>query len=203
MSHPASVFTPEGRARRRFNCQHQSKWNERAEVAVALWNARTDAWTTRVAAPLSVADFGAGNERLRLLLAETLAIPHAYHPYDLHPQLATTIKMDISSELPDDEFDLGFCLGIFEYITELPHLLTRLSACCRFVVASYVTADTPNALSPLKRRRSGWRSHLSGSELETEFSTARFAPVATNTAEQGTTTLWLLVREEAGAARLY
>jgi len=57
---------------------------------------------------LTVTDLGAGNERLRPLLADTLSSPHEHLPYDLYPQRPTTIRLDVSHQLPSREFDLVF-----------------------------------------------------------------------------------------------
>lgn len=190
---PATILTRQGRARRRFNCGDQASWDERAETAVALWTAHESEWRPQVETPLTVADFGAGNERLRHLLAGTLEIPHEYLPYDLHPQLPTSAPLDVSRELPDRDFDLVFCLGLLEYLAALPAFLAGLHACSRFVLVSYVPCDGPTAAPHSERVRCGWVTHLSREELETQFSAAGFTSVGATTCDRGATGLWLWV----------
>src|SRR5829696_772201 len=96
-----------------FNCadQQSPSWQERAVVAVDLLR-ESLAGDPHTSAPLTIADFGAGNERLRDVLAERLGRTHTYHPYDLQPQQPTTASMNLAAELPDRRFDAIFCLGL-------------------------------------------------------------------------------------------
>lgn len=185
---PVSPLTRRGRARRRFNCEKQSEWDERAETAVALLIAHRDALPQH---SLAVADFGAGNERLRPLLASRLGCELEYHPYDLHPQLPTTQRLDISQGLPDRTFDLAICLGLLEYLSSIPKLARDLHAGCRLVLASYVTSDSAVAIPLDERRRHGWTTHLEGEEIEECFREAGFRLLGSGNSDGGATTLWL------------
>ena len=162
---------------------------------MALWTAHESEWRSEAQTPLTVADFGAGNERLRPLLARMLNAPHQYLPYDLHPQLPTTTRLDIS-ELPSGKFDLVFCLGLLEYLAALPTFLESLRAHYRFVIVSYVTCDGPAAVSRSERIRHGWVTHLSRNELLTGFTAAGFTPVAATTCDRQATGLWLLAADD-------
>jgi hypothetical protein len=190
---PTSRLTRQGRARRRYNCAKQDEWDERAESAIALWKAHRDTWEQRTRRPLAVADFGAGNERLRPLLAAKLEVPHEYHPYDLHPQQPSTTRLDVSKGLPDREFDLAICLGLLEYLPSVPDLATALHGACRFVITSYVTRDSPVAINHDERVRQGWTTHLSAEELEAHFSAAGFSSIGTARSDGEGTILWLWV----------
>lgn len=188
---PTSQLTREGRARRRYNCEKQSEWDDRAEKAVALLADHLDAWEPAAGEPAAIADFGAGNERLRTLLASQLSDGFEYHPYDLHPQLPTTQKLDVSRGLPDRTFDVGICLGLLEYLPSIPDLANRLRTTCRFVLNSYVTSDSPVAIPYEDRQRQGWTTHLTAGEIEESFAEAGFRLVGRGTAEGVNTTLWL------------
>lgn len=139
---------------------------------------------------LTVADFGAGNERLRPMLADRLDAPHHYMPYDLYPQLQTTTRLDVLQELPARSFDLGFCLGLLEYCHGLPAFLAGLHTHCRFVVASYVPA-TGLVSTHSDREHRGWTTHLTRQELESEFQATGFSLVGTTICDGGATCLWL------------
>ena len=77
-----------------FNISRQAEWEQRAEDAVGLWIEAREALGAG-GGRLRVADFGAGNERLRGLLASRLRTEYDYFPYDLHPQKLTTEPLDV------------------------------------------------------------------------------------------------------------
>jgi len=190
LNSPTSRLTREGRARRRFNCAKQGEWGDRARTAGELL--KSNRWILEATTPpLVIADFGAGNERLRLLLEDSFGESVEYRPYDLHPQLPTTVRLDVAKGLPDGEFDLGVCLGLLEYLPSVPALAQELGRTCRFAMVSYVTADSPVAIPMSHRLELGWANHLAGGELETAFSDAGFRSVGTRTAEGEGTTIWL------------
>lgn len=188
---PTSQLTREGRARRRYNCEKQSEWDDRAEKAIGLLARHRDAWQPESGIPAEIADFGAGNERLRPLLASQLDGGFEYHPYDLHPQLPATQKLDVSRGLPSRTFDVGICLGLLEYLPSIPDLAHELQTTCRFVLNSYVTSDSPGAMPYEDRLRHGWTTHLTTGEIEEVFGEAGFYPLGRTQAEGTVTTLWL------------
>lgn len=188
---PTSQLTREGRARRRYNCEKQSEWDDRAEKALGLLKAHEGAWQPESGKPAEIADFGAGNERLRSMLEPWLAGRFEYYPYDLHPQLPTTQKLDVSQGLPERSFDVGICLGLLEYLPSIPDLAQALRANCRFVLNSYVTSDSPVAIPYEDRLRQGWVTHLTAGNLEEVFGEAGFGLVGRDHAEGVNTTLWL------------
>lgn len=192
---PTSQLTREGRARRRYNCEKQSEWDDRAEKAVALLKAHEEAWQPQAGRPADIADFGAGNERLRSMLEPWLADRFKYYPYDLHPQLPTTQRLDVSQGLPEHSFDVGICLGLLEYLPSVPDLAQALRANCRFVLNSYVTSDSAVAIPYEDRLRQGWVTHLTAADLEQVFGKAGFRLVGRGNAEGVNTTLWLWAAE--------
>jgi hypothetical protein len=188
---PTSKLTRAGRARRRYNCARQEEWGERAVAAVDLLAAHEERCRVATAGTLLVADLGAGNERLRTLLEARLEGEVEYRPYDLHPQLPTTARLDAAGEMPAGEFDVTVCLGLLEYLPSVPGLAKRLAGATRFALVSYVTSDSPVALTHEQRLEHRWITHLKASEVEAAFAESGFRQVASAKAEGEITTLWL------------
>jgi len=141
--------------------------------------------------PLSIADFGAGNERLRWILDAELDFAHEYHAYDVRPQKETTTQIDLANEFPREHFDAVFCLGLLEYVANLPDFLTRLARVCDAAVLSYVVFDGSERLSTEERGARGWRSHLTHSQLENHLEHAGFDSVDFASVNGGRTGIWL------------
>jgi hypothetical protein len=188
---PTSKLTRAGRARRRYNCARQEEWGERAEAAVALLATHEERCRAATAGAFLVADLGAGNERLRTLLEARLEGEVEYHPYDLHPQLPTTARLDAAGEMPAGEFDVTICLGLLEYLPSVTDLAKRLAGATRFALISYVTSDSPVAMTHEQRLNHGWTTHLKASEVEAAFAESGFDQIASAKAEGEITTLWL------------
>lgn len=190
LTSPTSRLTRAGRARRRFNCDKQGEWDERATAAVELLRETREAWHSTTGSP-AVADFGAGNERLRSMLQAALGEEVDYRPYDLHPQQPTTTYLDVSKGLPAEEFDLAICLGLLEYLPSIAALARELARACRFALVSYVTADSPAAIDTGERIEHGWKSHLRGVEVEAAFEASGFRSVGSRRSDAEMTTIWL------------
>jgi SAM-dependent methyltransferase len=166
-------------------------WDERAEAAATLLMAAersvpVDSNTLRIA------DFGCGDERLKRVLADRLSQPHRYQGYDLLPQGETVVEIDLRRSLPDEEFDVVFCLGLLEYIDPLAPFLARLHGRYPAVLVSYVVADPPKPLRKWQRRSRGWRNHYTTAALEREFDRVGFIRTDFRLTNQGRTGLWLL-----------
>jgi hypothetical protein len=177
-----------------FNCGEQDKWGERALTAAGLLRDNRSTWEAVAGRPVSIADFGAGNERLRPILAETLAIEQTYHPFDLHPQQSTTTRLDVTAGLPDRDFDIGICLGLLEYLPSIRALADSLHEHCRFVLASYVISDGPVAIDREAREASQWITHATEAELLADFAAAGFSPIASTRSDNEGTAIWLWSR---------
>lgn len=173
-----------------FNISRQAEWEQRAEDAVDLWIAAREALGAG-GGRVRVADFGAGNERLRGLLASRLGTEYDYYPYDLHPQQPTTKPLDVRQALPSDRFDLVFCLGLVEYIAGDGDFLQRLSECCHFACVSYVITDSSLPLTQRQRETAGWRSHLSAQQFGALLESSNFRVVSTRRTDGDRTGLWL------------
>jgi hypothetical protein len=184
---PAAI---EVRRRRRYNCHLQDDpgWERRAEAAAELLGSSPLAGEAD--APLRIADLGAGSERPRLVLEGKLREPFIYAPYDLHPQRPSTRRLDLSSNLPPEHYDVGFMLGLLEYLPGAAELPRRLRACCDAVIASYFPSDAPAQLSKSAHDSLGWRSHMTRAEAERAFQAAGYSLVASETVDEGNACLW-------------
>jgi len=174
----------------RFNLRRQDDWSQRAHDAVRLWT-QLRADSTGEHARLQVADFGAGNERLRSILQAELAAPHDYRPFDLNPQRETTRRLNVLDGLPAQRFDLAFCLGLLEYVPLDNPLLARLRETCGSVVVSYVVTDSPLQMTRRQREAAGWVSHLSSAQVEAEFEARGFVSAGHCRTDNDRTALWL------------
>jgi hypothetical protein len=177
----------------RFNTerQHFETWQERAEDAVALWLEHRGSWRPESGRGLRIADFGAGNERLRQVLRERLDGPFAYFPYDLHPQRRTTIKFNVLEDTPAHPFDLVFVLGLFEYLPPGNTFLERLGSSCRDAVVSYVFVGSSFSGGLPEREALGWRAHDDRETFERSFTDQGFTRLGFRTTNQSQTGLWV------------
>jgi hypothetical protein len=176
----------------RFHCDQQasSSWQGRAETAADLWREHHDGWLPAGRSHLRIADFGAGNERLRAVLNRKLRQPHVYVAYDLHPQKASTICLDLLEGVPRG-FDVVFCLGLLEYLPTDSDFIAGLRGAGQFVIVSYNFADCIHPLTVPEREKWGWLSHRTRAELEAVFSANGFVRedfVVTDAGKQG---VWL------------
>jgi SAM-dependent methyltransferase len=186
--------------RNRYNChlQDDRDWQDRAETAVALWTGYRDEVPAPAGGELRVADLGCGNERLRAVLTEKLSEGFRYQGYDLHPQLRSTIRLDVRDALPE-HYDLVFGLGLLEYLPDLPGFLPRLARVARFAIVSYVLADSPQALTDEERLKRGWKTHHSRSEIadlceQSGLHVRRVAEI-----DRGSSAVWLCESSAADA----
>jgi hypothetical protein len=188
---PTSRFTPSGRARRRYNCGDQDAWQERAVTAAELWRANAAAWRQHVRSRPLIADFGAGNERMRAVLEIDMGEEYEYRPFDKHPQRPATAQLDAARELPEEDFDLALCLGLIEYLPSIEGIAGLLARSCRFALISYVIADGTSDLTPAEREERGWINHATCAEVAAAFATAGFREVAATRCDADATALWL------------
>lgn len=193
----ATVRSRLSRRRTDFNCAFQDSpsWDERATEAVAML--RTYLYSGRQpAATLVIGDFGAGNERLRDVLEHELTQSSEYHPFDLAPQLPTTIRIDLAADTPPGSFDVVFCLGVLEYLRDPVELLSRIGAISHLIVFSYVVADGAERMSTRQRRARGWLSDLTVAEMDREIMRLGLRSLAVRHVNRDRTRVWLI--ESAG-----
>ena len=169
------------------------RWEERAEAAVGLLAANLDAIRWDSSAGLRIADFGAGDERLRRVLAARLAQTHRYHSFDIRPQRSSVVELDLKAALPTQAFDVVFCLGLLEYIEPLGTFFARLASRYPALILSYTVFDAPEPLSRRERRRRGWLSNYTTRDLEQELDGAGLTVRDVASANQQRTCIWFML----------
>lgn len=181
-----------------FDCQNQDSewWHERARQAVNLWREALskDAVTKQ---KLRIADFGCGDQKLKLVLTNALGTACEYFGYDLNPQSAEIESCDLEESPPTGPFDVIFCLGLFEYIRNLDLLLSRMHHACSYAVISFVTMKGGEC-SPEEMRKRGWVSQCSSGDLSEKLKAAGFTIRKQILINDDTTALWLLQAESPG-----
>lgn len=176
------------------------RWQERAEAAVELLVANVDALRSDPSASLRIADFGAGDERLRRVLAAQTEFQVSYASFDIRPQVDSVVEIDLRRELPPGDFDLVACLGLLEYLREVPRFLGRLAARYPAVLLSYSIFDHAEPLTRRQRQSRGWLTHYTTAQFEHGLEGAGFACVARRLVSQGRTGIWLVVSHSSMAA---
>jgi trans-aconitate methyltransferase len=172
-----------------LNAQERAAWQERAEAAVGLLLSDS-VWDC---GPLRIADLGCGNERVQRILERRAPGSYTYQGYDLHPQSGSVIKLDIAHALPSVDFDVAICLGVLEYLDDVPSFLRRLGARFPFTVLSYSVADSPGPTSRLAQRRAlGWRTDYTSAAVEAELARCGFVVCSVATTDRGAIGLWLV-----------
>jgi hypothetical protein len=175
-----------------FNCLDQDTptWQERADAAVALCCKQLAA-DTQHADRWTIADLGCGNRRLEKILAQQSDLQHTYLGYDLHPQSARTVRVDLLREMPPGQADAAFVLGVLEYIPDLASFFQRLHDYAALVIFSYVVVDSPYQLATDQRERLGWRTHYTSAEIESLLAAAGYKIVESTHCIGESTALWL------------
>jgi len=171
--------------------QHYETWQVRAKDAVSLWVDARVSWRPDGDRPIRIADYGAGNERLRALLAARLEQPFEYFAFDLHPQQPTTIKLNVLEESPEKSFDVVFALGLLEYLPPGNSFIERVRHRTRFALVSFTYVGSTFAGGLPKRESLGWQAHDDREGLERKFTEAGFSLVDFRTTQQDEAGLWL------------
>jgi 2-polyprenyl-3-methyl-5-hydroxy-6-metoxy-1,4-benzoquinol methylase len=185
----------------RFNCDDQEAelWQARArEAANLLLDALIGDGV--VNEELRVADFGCGDQKLKRVLTRTLPSPVEYFGYDLHPQSNEVEFCDFETTAPAGPFDAIFCLGLFEYIKNLDHLISRIRHACRYAIVSFVVIEA-QAYSEEEIRKRGWVWRYSPDELSTRLTASGFTIRKQILINNNTTAIWLLKVEPAKRPR--
>jgi hypothetical protein len=136
-----------------INAAESGGWIPRAHIAATL-----------LVGARSVADFGCGDMSLeKCLPPETI-----YHPVDVVRRDARTIVVDLNTTPPPElNVDACVCLGLLEYLFDVPGFLTAVWRSCEILVASYNTIDLGDP--QLNRRSHAWVNDYDRIGLEVEF----------------------------------
>ncbi len=155
-----------------YNCQDQDKpgWKVRQREAVNLMLKCFDRSKADV---LVIGDFGCGNRSIEKLLSEKTKNPFQYYGYDINPQSASTIKIDLGSNFPSEMcFDVAVCLGLLEYIEDVPTFLQKLRKSCNFTILSYVFDSGFYSADDLLKLE--WSNHFKIEEINSVLREAGF-----------------------------
>lgn len=155
-----------------YNCQDQdgSGWKIRQEEAIKLILKCFDRSKSNV--PV-IGDFGCGSCGIEKLLSEKTKAPFQYYGYDTNPQTASTTKIDLDSDFPSEVyFDIVVCLGLLEYIEDVPTLLKKLRKSCNFVVLSYVFNSGLYSADDLLKLE--WSNHFTMEQINSFLKEAGF-----------------------------
>jgi SAM-dependent methyltransferase len=179
----------------RFNCDYQNaeSWQIRADNAVEMLLAN-NAVASKPEIPLKIADFGCGNEKLKPILQSRINHLIDYYGYDLQPQLESTSKINLEHEIPSLKFDVVFCLGLLEYLSNLDNLFANIAQICNFALISYVIRDS-GAYSQTEIFQNAWLHHYSCAEIEIKFLNNQLIKQDFGLTNKGKTGLWLLKSE--------
>jgi hypothetical protein len=140
------------------------RWLSLNTVEGQGWDARTKQAAALLARERSVVDFGCGNMSLESYLPpETV-----YVPVDVVRRDARTLVIDLNIEPPPRlEVDVCTCLGLLEYLFDVPGFLMQLSHGYTVAVVSYNPADLGD--QHLDRRSHAWVNDYHRAGLESIF----------------------------------
>src|SRR6185312_10609435 len=134
-------------------------------------------------------DIGCGDKKLESILRDK-NIDLKYFGFDLQPQSSDVSQFDVTNQLLPRRFDVAALLGVTEYISDLPRLMTNVAARCNYIVFSHVIADLGH-YSSQDLERLGWISHKTEREIERTVTLAGCSTVSTRVTREGRTVLWL------------
>ncbi len=146
-----------------------ARWSD-ANQLEAAWDVRAREACRFLPSAAVVLDLGCG----RMALGRFLP-PHCrYLPCDLVARDERTLVCDFNREGPPTPQDVTHvvCLGVLEYLYDLPGFLARLQAFGRPVIVSYNPTDWNPSLD---RRALGWVNDLGSEELAHLFDAGGFA----------------------------
>jgi hypothetical protein len=129
---------------------------------------RTDDWSPRAAAAalmltdcLAVVDFGCGTMNLERHLSPSVR----YLPVDVVKRDERTVIVDFNVDpLPVLESDAAACLGLIEYLYDVPGFLRSLALGYKIAVLSYNPDSGPD--SWFQRRSDAWVNDYSQADME-------------------------------------
>ncbi len=173
------------------NCAEQlaGPWQERTTIATEFFGQIS---ATRPGHAWRVAEFGCGNQRLRLTLQSgTPALE--YVGYDIQPQTPDTVSIDLNRELPDVRFDVVLALGLPEYLDDPARFLVWVGSHSRAAILSYTVADRGH-YTPEQVCARGWKHHWDSRTLERLASAAGLRVEASREIDDGRTRIWRFTR---------
>ncbi|KAA0698430.1 hypothetical protein DTW90_16465 [Neorhizobium sp. P12A] len=147
-------------------------WRDMAgDVKDDLWLERTKAAVGLVPEGRHVVDIGCGDMKVERFLPSSCR----YTPLDIAQRDDRTIVVDLNRErLPKIDANFFVCLGVLEYLHDIPKVLRQLSRQFSDGLVSY----HPLERSPARDRLAvGWVNALNSTELTALFKAAGFRNV--------------------------
>ena len=173
-----------------YNLRDQAgpAWERRSVEAAALLR---EVAGPSLPAPVRVADIGCGNQRLGAALAVQFGAARIdYQGFDIHPQAAGVVPLDVRAAAPPGNWDVVATLGVLEYIDDSATVLARLAACAPWYVVSHVVSDSGH-VGESDRQRYGWVGVPSAAEEAARFDAAGFSVAGHRLLDGGRTGLWI------------
>ncbi|OGI67956.1 hypothetical protein A2738_03865 [Candidatus Nomurabacteria bacterium RIFCSPHIGHO2_01_FULL_42_15] len=132
------------------------------------WDTRTEQMAKLIEPGTSVIEFGAG----KLVLKTLLPTNCSYTPSDLVHRGEDTIVCDLNNDpLPKfKSYDVAVLSGVFEYVNDVPKVVSHLSHFVDTIIASYAVTDTNKS----NRGVMGWVNYYSSVEFIKIFENAGF-----------------------------
>jgi hypothetical protein len=167
-----------------FNCETQQgeKWLARAGIAA-------DLVASVASGPISVADLGCGDQKMKAALEEA-GLDVDYHGFDLMPQSDSVARLDIQHDPMPGPFDVALLLGVLEYIPEVDSVLRRVHRTAPMLVVSHLHGDDAYFTEALARRQK-WRTVLERRRFETHLTEAGWSIVECRLTPDRLTIVWL------------
>lgn len=169
-----------------FNCQYQgnASWFDRADKAIDLL---LEVFGS-LPSPFSLGDVGCGDGKLKVCL-ERRAVNVRYAAYDLYPQSADVVKLDITREPLPENYHVVALLGVTEYLEDICGVLQRLSEQTIYLIVSHTVREHSNYRAE-EVARLGWTNHLSSGAFEAMIRTGGFAVERRVQTSNKRTVLW-------------
>ena len=146
-----------------FNLQGQNseQWLNRAEIAVSFLRSIKFPTGNKI---LKIADLGCGDRKIEYYLQKA-NFNFEYTGYDIMPQRDDIRAINLNEELPNQSFDVIFCLGVLEYINNIDIFLGGVREIAEYLVLSYTVADS-GRYKKEELQKYGWQHHYRINEID-------------------------------------
>ena len=165
--------------------QARSSWVVRAETAAASIRAVVDA-----NGPVSVADLGCGDGKLRTALEPLIGDRLQYKGFDILPQSPAVERIDLEHESVPGRHTVITLLGVSEYVTDMSKLLGRVAQSARFLCVSYTSSDSGSFDAAQVAERQ-WKHHHSKREVDAFARALGFRERSFTFLDDGKVGLWV------------
>jgi hypothetical protein len=173
-----------------FNLKDQKGkgWEERADAAAGYLSELN----INTSAPIRIGDFGCGNKKLLKYIDKKIIFE--YKGFDLLPQSSDVQKCDFKTEVPNENFDVVFCLGMLEYLDDIPGFLNKVSQKTNNLILSYIHYEQIISEKDYEQtiKEKGWKYLSPSTEMEDNFTKLGFQVKNKKLINNNKTVLWCL-----------